>query len=148
MTVRAIVLLCTYNEAENLPELFDQLAEHMPSADVLVVDDNSPDGTADWVRRQENYLAAPETDRSGSTVFLLQRSGKHGLGTATREGLQWCLDHSYDFIVNLDADLSHAPQYAPQLLATCLDERAPCDVAVGSRYVSGGSLQGLPVHRR
>ncbi|MEZ6150250.1 MAG: polyprenol monophosphomannose synthase [Pirellulaceae bacterium] len=148
MTMREIVLLCTYNEAENLPELFDQLGEHLPNADILVVDDNSPDGTADWVRRQDNYCAAPDADRSSSSIYLLLRSGKYGLGTATRDGLQWCLDRSYDFIVNLDADLSHAPQYAPQLVATCLDERVPCDVAVGSRYVAGGSLEGLPLHRR
>ncbi len=148
MTVREIVLLCTYNEAENLPELFDQLGEYLPSADILVVDDDSPDGTADWVRSHKNFQTTSEPARSGSSIFLLQRSGKHGLGTATREGLQWCLNHSYDFIVNMDADLSHAPQYAPQLLETCLNAHVPCDVAVGSRYVAGGSLEGLPLHRR
>ncbi len=147
-TARVVVLLCTYNEAENLPELFEQLAEHLPTADILVVDDNSPDGTADWVRSRKNYRETPEPTRLGSSVYLLKRSGKHGLGTATREGLQWCLDRSYDFIVHMDADLSHAPQYAPQLLAACLDQPAARDVAVGSRYVAGGSLKGLPLHRR
>ncbi len=148
MTVRAIVLLCTYNEVENLPALLRQLGEYLPHADILVVDDNSPDGTADWVRSQTNFQTTCDAARSGSSIFLLHRSKKHGLGTATREGLQWCLDRSYDFLINMDADLSHAPQYAPQLLAACRDQRAPRDVAVGSRYIAGGSLGGLPAHRR
>ena len=147
-TARAIVLLCTYNEVENLPELFAQLAVHVPGADILVVDDSSPDGTADWVRRHANYRQTPESAGMGEAVYLLQRAGKQGLGTATRAGLQWCLDRSYDFIINLDADLSHAPQYAPQLLAACRQPRAGCDVALGSRYVAGGNLAGLSLRRR
>lgn len=172
MSARTIVLLCTYNEVENLPELFAQLGRYLPHADVLVVDDSSPDGTAAWVRAQPGYRPQPtaessrgetvdsaDTDRRGETkeavesaIYLIQRGGKQGLGTATRDGLRWCLERSYDFIINLDADLSHPPKYAPVLLAACqglstVGDTA-CDVAIGSRYVAGGSSPGLPRHRR
>ncbi len=166
---RVIVLLCTYNEAKNLPELFEQLGQHLPSADVLVVDDNSPDGTASLVRSQvafQDHMSvasvnsavsaspppASHKPHSGTaetpSVYLLQRDGKHGLGTATRSGLQWCMERGYDFIINLDADLSHDPAYAPSLLAACTTENSAADVAVGSRYVAGGGMQGLAIHRR
>lgn len=182
MSARTIVLLCTYNEVENLPELFEQLGRYLPRADVLVVDDSSPDGTAAWVRNQPSYRAQPAAegcradsvhsaakDRTAETaeavesaIYLIQRGGKQGLGTATREGLQWSLARSYDFIINLDADLSHPPEYAPHLLAACQGppeddtiagdtaacDTAACDVAIGSRYVAGGSSPGLPRHRR
>lgn len=177
MSARTLVLLCTYNEVENLPELFGQLGRYLPRADILVVDDSSPDGTAAWVREQSNYQAQAATDGEGGdasryadgerrseaaevvqpAIYLIQRGGKQGLGTATREGLQWCLDRSYDFIINLDADLSHPPQYAPHLLAACqgppsdstgANSTAASDVVIGSRYVTGGSSPGLPRHRR
>ncbi len=172
MSARTLVLVCTYNEVENLPELFEQLGHYLPRADILVVDDSSPDGTAAWVRAHPRYRThtAASVD---SAIYLIQRSGKHGLGTATREGLRWCLDRAYDYIINLDADLSHPPEYAPVLLAACqpapatgstAEPRATsggtvssdiaasgtlaCDVAIGSRYVTGGSSPGLPGHRR
>jgi dolichol-phosphate mannosyltransferase len=147
---RVAVLLCTYNEAQNLPELYLQLRRHLPQADILVVDDNSPDGTSACVQALPGYQETATSDSadSGSAVFLLKRSGKQGLGTATRLGLQWCISQSYDFVINLDADLSHAPEYAPILLSACTDERLAGDVAVGSRYVAGGGMRGLPMHRR
>lgn len=187
MSARTIVLLCTYNEVENMPELFEQLGRYLPRADILVVDDSSPDGTAAWVREQSNYREQATAEGQGGNasrcadmelqseaaevvepaIYLIQRGGKQGLGTATREGLQWCLDRSYDFIINLDADLSHPPQYAPYLLAACqgpptasvvaggdtagsavAEGAAACDVVIGSRYVTGGSSPGLPRHRR
>ena len=177
---RVAVLLCTYNEVENLPELMAQLSQHLPQADVLVVDDSSPDGTSNWVRAQPNYRGLDEvrpdaTSDSRSTLrveyrvldklqagvpsqqrvgdqagelYLLQRSGKHGLGTATRAGMQWCLERGYDYVIQLDADLSHPPEIAPQLLAACRSSQPACDVAIGSRYVTGGGLEGLALHRR
>jgi dolichol-phosphate mannosyltransferase len=165
-TPRVVVLLCTYNEAENLPELYLQLRKHLPHADILVVDDNSPDGTAACVQALPGFRrtietithnALPAREQEGArgnfaedepAVFLLKRPGKQGLGTATRAGLQWCMAQSYDFVINLDADLSHAPEYAPILLSACTDEQPACDVAVGSRYVAGGGMRGLPFHRR
>ncbi len=142
---RTIVLLCTFNEAENLPELFQQIFAALPRADVLVVDDNSPDGTAELVRSQSQCLKT-STSECSSSIYLLQRSGKHGLGSATREGLQWCMERDYDFVINLDADLSHDPQFAKQMLTAC--DTPACDVAVGSRYISGGGVAGLAWHRR
>ncbi len=155
---RVIVLLCTYNEAENLPALFAQLAQHLPLADILVVDDNSPDGTAALVQAQASFRkqawdtavgGGKVVQHKSAAIYLLQRAGKYGLGTATRAGLQWCLEHRYDFIINLDADLSHDPVYAPRLLSACTVGDNVADVAVGSRYVSGGGgMRGLAFHRR
>lgn len=164
-TPRVIFLLCTYNEAENLSGMFQQLATALPRADVLVVDDNSPDGSAGVVQAQQGFgrcvtfetrstNAQPQAseptrdDAAPRAIYLLQRDGKQGLGTATRTGLQWCLQQGYDFIINLDADLSHDPLVAPRLLAACVDTEPVCDVAVGSRYVPGGSMPGLATHRR
>lgn len=153
---RVLVLLCTYNEVENLPQLLAQLMTTLPQADFLVVDDNSPDGTGDWVKEQPAFRPIDRLTSNdvvshsnrGGAVYLLQRSGKHGLGTATRAGLEWCLARNYDFVIQLDADLSHPPAFAPQLLAACQSLHLPCDVAIGSRYVPGGGLQGLSPHRR
>ncbi len=133
---RVLILLCTYNEAGNLPRMFEQLSAHVPAADILVVDDSSPDGTAKIV---EQY--ASEDPRYN----LLLRPGKEGLGTATRAGLAWGIAEGYDLIINLDADLSHQPAAIPSFIAAC---NAGADVAVGSRYIKGGGLDGLSPHRR
>lgn len=132
-----LVVLCTYNEAQNLPLVVEQLHQELPEAEVLVVDDNSPDGTGRWV--QEAMQLDPK-------LHLLQRPGKQGLGTALRSGIEWCLERNYDYLLNLDADLSHPTKKARELVATCL--KADCDVAIGSRYIAGGGLSGLPWHRR
>ena len=160
---RVVVLLCTYNEAQNLPLLLTRLEAALPQADVLVVDDNSPDGTAAIVRAHSGFqLAAsepppaprvpasrpPAPPAAQRSIYLMCREGKLGLGTATRSGLQWCLARGYDLIVNLDADLSHDPATAPQLVHACWGHPAPADVAVGSRYIAGGSSPGLAGHRR
>lgn len=133
---RVLILLCTYNEAGNLPRMFELLSQHVPNADILVVDDSSPDGTAKIV---EQHAA------NDPRYNLLLRPGKEGLGTATRSGLQWGVDREYDLIVNLDADLSHQPVVIPSFLDAC---RQGADVAVGSRYIKGGGLEGLSPHRR
>ncbi len=134
---RVLVVLCTYNEADNLPKVFDQLEQVLPEADMLVVDDNSPDGTADVVRSRQE---------SDGRYHLLLRSGKLGLGTALRDAMTWCLERDYDFLINLDADLSHDPARAPALLEACMQPGV--EVTLGSRYVPGGGFPGLAWHRR
>lgn len=144
---RTAVLLCTFNEAENLAALIPQIYSALPSVDVLVVDDNSPDGTAQTVRSFSRY-AEGDALRSAPAIYLLQRSGKRGLGSATRDGLQWCLNRDYDFVINLDADGSHDPRSAQRMLDVCVAPEGHCDVAVGSRYIDGGGVGGWAWHRR
>ncbi|MGQ0636684.1 MAG: polyprenol monophosphomannose synthase [Planctomycetaceae bacterium] len=126
---RLLVSLCTYNEAENLPSLIPEIWRYVPQADVLVVDDGSPDGTGQiadgWASRD-------------ARVRVLHRPGKLGLGTAIRAALSYAIERDYTFVVNLDADFSHPPQAIPALLA-CMDR---ADVAIGSRYVPGGGVAG------
>jgi dolichol-phosphate mannosyltransferase len=132
-----VFLLCTYNELGNLPSLITAIHDRLPDAHVLVVDDRSPDGTGDWVRKQSI---------SDSRLFLVDRSAKLGLGSATREGMRWCMERSYKYLIQMDADWSHRPQDAPKLLETC--QASGCEVAVGSRYLKNGGFHNIPLHRR
>jgi dolichol-phosphate mannosyltransferase len=132
---RTLVVLATYNEIENLPALVDEILQVLPAADVLVVDDNSPDGTGQWC----DTRAAIE-----SRLRCLHRPGKQGLGSATLLALRHAIDQGYDVVATLDADWSHDPQYLPELVRAA--ENA--DVAVGSRYVLGGHIESWPLHRR
>ena len=137
-----LVTLATYNEMENLPRLVDEIFAAVPDADLLVIDDNSPDGTGCW---------CDERAAADCRVHCVHRSGKLGLGTATIAAMQYAIDHDYDAMVNLDADFSHPPRYLPQLLAG-LAERTPSggwkyDVMIGSRYVPGGKIEGWPLKR-
>jgi dolichol-phosphate mannosyltransferase len=132
---RVLVTIATYNEISNLPRLVDEVLRILPDADILVVDDNSPDGTGDWCR---------ERSASDSKVHCMHRSGKLGLGTATVAAMRYAIESGYDLMLNLDADFSHDPQYIPDLLAA-IDG---VDVAVGSRYVPGGGIEGWPLRRR
>lgn len=134
---KVLVLLCTYNESTNIPKMFELIQEHLPAADILVVDDNSPDGTADVVRQQDGF---------DERVHLLLRAGKLGLGSALRDGIEWCLGRDYDFLINMDADVSHHPVAAPEMLKRCIEEDV--DIAVGSRYIPGGASPGLKMHRK
>lgn len=126
---RTLITLCTYNERENVATLVPALRTLCPSADVLVVDDNSPDGTAEEVRT----LAAADPQ-----VHLLLRMQKAGLGAATVAGFQWGMERGYEVLVNLDADWSHPPDVVPRLVQALSD----ADVAIASRYVPGGGIQG------
>ena len=126
---RLLVTLCTYNERENIERLIPAIFAEIPSADLLVIDDNSPDGTGSYV---------DELRRGDSRVHVLHRPGKLGLGTATLAGLAYALEHQYDHWLNMDADFSHHPQYLPALLAG----RERADVVIGSRYVPGGGVVG------
>lgn len=133
--MRYLIALATYNERENLPSLLSRIFEVVPAADVLVVDDNSPDGTALWV---EN--AAQEEKR----LALIKREGKLGLGTAVIEAMNYAIKNDYDFFVNMDADWSHSPDAVAQLI----DAVAGYDVAMGSRYVPGGKIEGWSLLRK
>lgn len=132
---RTLVVVPTYDEAANIETLLDRVREMSPRPHVLVVDDASPDGTADLVRR---YAL-------GTTgVFVLERTGKDGLGAAYRAGFRWALDRDYDRVVQMDADLSHPADRIPALLEALRD----ADVAVGSRYVPGGRVVDWAWSRR
>ena len=133
-----VVVIATYNEIENLPRLVDAIFRLLPIADVLVVDDASPDGTGEWVQTRSATEAR---------LHLLSRQGKLGLGSAMIDGLRWCLDRDYQFLVNMDADFSHPPRYLPELIDRVRSDHN-VDVAIASRYVRGGSIHGWPNHRR
>ncbi len=132
--MRALVVIPTYNEIDNITDIIgDVLASH-PSVDVLVVDDNSPDGTGAAVRRLQT---------NNSRVHLLEREGKMGLGTAYCAGFLYGLKHNYDFMLEMDADFSHDPKEIPRFL----DEMRNADVVIGSRYVSGINVVNWPMTR-
>jgi dolichol-phosphate mannosyltransferase len=132
---RVIVVMPTYNERQNLEIMAGRIRESTPDADLLVVDDNSPDGTGDLADK----LA--ETDPH---VHVMHRTEKAGLGRAYIAGFTWALEHGYDVIVEMDADGSHRPEDLPALLAA-LD--AGADAVIGSRYVPGGKVVNWPRSR-
>ena len=132
---RVPVVLCTFNEAENLPRLVPEILAADPRLDVLVVDDASPDGTGELA----DALAAADP-----RVSVLHRTDARGLGSATLAGLRAALATGAEAVVTMDADFSHRPRHLPALLATL----ETADVAVGSRYVPGGGVEGWPVRRR
>ena len=129
-----LILVCTYNERDNLPTLFEQIEASVPNAKILVVDDNSPDGTSDWVEQQMKLKPS---------ISLIRRSGKLGLGTAIRAGMEFAMDHGYQWLLNLDGDLSHSPSSIPALLV----QKDNSDVVIGSRYVEGGGMEGCSWRR-
>ncbi len=135
-----LVTLATYNEIENLPRLVDEILAVAPQVDVLVVDDNSPDGTGQW---------CDERAANVSRLHCLHRPGKLGLGTATIAGMQYAIEHGYRYVLNMDADFSHHPRHLPALLAGMQhpDGSPAADVMIGSRYVAGGAIQGWPFTR-
>lgn len=136
MARRVLVVLPTYQEAGNIEHVLWRVRKALPKATVLVVDDGSPDGTAD--------LAQATADVLGS-IELLRRPGKAGLGAAYRVGFGWGLDHGFDVLVEMDADLSHDPAALRSLL-DAID--AGADLSIGSRYVDGGVIPRWPWHRR
>lgn len=134
----SIVIIPTYNERENLEKIVRAVMSLPKSFHVLVIDDGSPDGTAKIAR------GLMEGEFAGR-LFLLERSGKQGLGTAYIAGFRWALERDYEYIFEMDADFSHAPSDLPRLYQACHDEGA--DVAVGSRYVSGVNVVNWPIGR-
>jgi dolichol-phosphate mannosyltransferase len=134
--MRTLIVLPTYQEAANVAAVLRRVRAAMPGACVLVVDDASPDGTADLV-------AAVAAELGG--IELMRRPGKSGLGSAYRAGFEWGLERNFEAIVEMDADLSHDPADLSRLLAALEDG---ADLAVGSRYVPGGSIPAWSVYRR
>jgi dolichol-phosphate mannosyltransferase len=137
---RTLVIVPTYNEAENVTDILDRVLGVVPGAHLLVVDDGSPDGTGDLVATR-----AADDDR----VHLLRRSGKLGLGTAYVAGFRWGLERGYDLLVEMDADGSHPADRLPALITAVADADPADDVmlAIGSRWTAGGSVVDWPKHR-
>ena len=134
----SIVIIPTYNEKENIEKIIRAVFALDKVFHILVIDDGSPDGTAAIVK----VLISNEfSDR----LFILERKGKLGLGTAYITGFKWALEHDYEYIFEMDADFSHDPHDLPRLYAACHDEGN--DVAIGSRYVTGVNVVNWPIGR-
>lgn len=136
-TSDSIVIIPTYNEKENIENIIRAVFGLQKVFHILVVEDNSPDGTADIVRRMQKEF--PER------LFMIERKGKLGLGTAYIAGFRWAIEKKYDYIFEMDADFSHNPDDLPKLYAACHDQGA--DLSIGSRYVSGVNVVNWPMGR-
>jgi len=132
---RGLVIIPTYNERENIESIIREVLKQNLPIDVLVVDDNSPDGTGDIVRRLQK-----RHDR----IHLIERSGKLGLGTAYIEGFKWAIKSGYDFVFEMDADFSHNPNDLPRLYHALND----FDLVIGSRYIRGIRVENWPLSRK
>ena len=133
---RTLIIIPTYNERDNLTSLHTQIHDALPAADILVVDDNSPDGTgqlADSLAAKHSYLK------------VLHRAGKLGLGTAYIAGFRYAIEHGYDYVFEMDADFSHDPCYLPSLLGAAVEG---ADVVIGSRRVPGGGTENWGLGRQ
>ncbi len=134
--VESLVIIPTYNEIENIQRMLDSVMDLEPPFHVLIVDDGSPDGTADVVKTAQK--------QNPERIHLLERSGKLGLGTAYIAGFRWALERKYELVYEMDCDFSHTPQDLVRLREAC---KSGADVAVGSRYVSGGKVSNWPLGR-
>ena len=134
----SIVIIPTYNEKENIEKIIRAVFSLDKYFDILIIDDGSPDGTANIVHQ----LMLHEFD---NRLFIIEREGKQGLGTAYITGFKWALQHNYDYVFEMDADFSHDPNDLPRLYAACHDEGY--DLAIGSRYVSGVNVVNWPIGR-
>lgn len=137
--VKNIVIIPTYNEKENISNIIHAIFELKESFDILVLDDNSPDGTAAIVK--DLMPQEPFKDH----LFIIEREGKLGLGTAYITGFKWALEHDYEYIFEMDADFSHDPKDLPRLLSACTEEGN--DMSVGSRYITGVNVVNWPMQR-
>lgn len=131
---RVLVIIPTYNESENIGPITSRIRAAVPDADILIADDNSPDGTG---------ALADELANADTHIHVLHRTGKEGLGAAYIAGFRWGLDAGYDVLIEHDADGSHQPEYLPAML----DRLRTADVVKGSRYIKGGATEGWPLHR-
>ncbi len=136
MNNKTIVIIPTYNEVENISRIIDMIIIDNKNIDVLVVDDNSPDGTSAIVSQKEVIFS--------NRVFLIKRLNKKGLGTAYIDGFKWALKKKYDFIISMDADFSHNPSELPNIIEYFNNGM---DVVVGSRYLNGVSVVNWPIGR-
>ena len=134
---KSVVIIPTFNEKENVEKMTETVMSLDQEFHILYVDDSSPDGTANIIRTlQAKYK---------NQLFLEERKGKLGLGTAYIHGFKWAIENDYDFIFEMDCDFSHNPEDLSRLLAVC--ENGGADVSVGSRYVKGGSVKNWPLKR-
>ena len=133
--MKVLVIMPTFNEAGNIERATSELIAHNPDVDLLIVDDNSPDGTGEIADR----LAL-----NSKKISVLHRKGKEGLGAAYIAGFKYAIEAGYDFIVEMDADGSHRSQDLPKLLEVCENN----DLVIGSRYVRGGKTMNWPLHRQ
>ena len=131
-----VVIIPTYNEKENIENIIRYVVGLTPKFDILIIEDNSPDGTGDIVEKLQQEL--PQ-------LHMIRRAGKLGLGTAYITGFKWSLAHGYEYIFEMDADFSHNPADLPRLYKACAEEGA--DVSIGSRYVSGVNVVNWPMGR-
>lgn len=136
---RVLIAIATYNEIENLPEITKVIHDLVPYADLLVIDDNSPDGTGRW---------AEQKSREAPRLHVVVRKNQRGLGSAVICAFQYAIDNKYDYLVNLDADFSHPPSKIPELLEKAEEEPARPDVVIGSRYIPGGATPDWSFKRR
>ena len=133
---RALVIIPTYNEIENIEKMLNTVMALPGGYEVLIVDDGSPDGTADVVRRS--------MQAHGGRIHLEERTGKLGLGTAYIHGFKWALAREYAYVFEMDCDFSHSPEDLPRLLEAC---ESGADVSIGSRYVQGVNVVNWPMSR-
>jgi dolichol-phosphate mannosyltransferase len=136
---RVLVALCTYNEFENIQDLTIEISNRMPDADILIVDDDSPDGTGAW--------AAAKSD-AVPNFHAIVRKDQRGLGGAIQAAIQFAMNGDYEWLLNLDADFSHSPNDLPGLLEKANHPQTPLDCVVGTRYAENGDIVGWPTHRR
>ncbi|MDD5528425.1 MAG: polyprenol monophosphomannose synthase [bacterium] len=129
-----LVIIPTYNEIENIEKLLTTIWAFVPDIDLLIVDDNSPDGTGEYIKQLSN---------KDSRVHIIQRSGKMGLGSAYKEGFRYAIDKGYDYIFEMDADFSHSPGELPKFI----EKMKEYDLVIGSRYARGISVINWPLSR-
>ena len=134
---RKIIIIPTYNEKENIEKIIRAVFSLEGDYHIIIIEDNSPDGTGQIVKRLQKEF--PER------LFMIERTGKQGLGTAYIEGFKWSIGHGYDYIFEMDADFSHNPEDVPRLFEACAKDGA--DVAIGSRYCNGISVINWPIGR-
>ncbi len=134
---RQVVIIPTYNEKENIEKIIRAIRGQEVDFHILVIDDGSPDGTADIVKSLQKEFP--------DSLFMIEREGKQGLGTAYITGFKWAIEHKYDYIFEMDADFSHPPKDLPRLYKACHEDGA--DLAIGSRYCNGISVVNWPIGR-
>jgi len=137
LAAESLVIIPTYNERENIVKMIEKVFSLSHPFHILIVDDGSPDGTADLVKDKQNLFS--------NSLFLLERKGKLGLGTAYIEGFKWGLERGYEYLFEMDCDFSHDPEDLLRLHSVLTKQKK--DVAVGSRYVKGGKLENWPADR-
>lgn len=135
--IRKIVIIPTYNEKENIEKIIRAVRQLEEDFHILIVDDGSPDGTASIVKGLQKEFQ--------DSLFLIERSGKLGLGTAYLTGFNWAIENNYDYAIEMDADFSHPPKDLPRLLSACTEDGA--DLSIGSRYCNGISVINWPIGR-